>query len=135
MAGKTLTKEDIIEGIANLSVLELSEMLKDFEEKFGVTAAAPVAVAQVGVAGAGGDAGAAAEGESEVDEVDVILTSVGDKKIQVIKEVRALTSLGLKEAKDLVEAAPKAVLEKVSKADAEKAKAQLEEAGASVEFK
>ncbi len=135
MAGKTLTKEEIIEGIANLSVLELSEMLKDFEEKFGVTAAAPVAVAQVGVASVGGDAGASGEAESEVDEVDVILTSVGDKKIQVIKEVRALTSLGLKEAKDLVEAAPKAVLEKVSKADAEKAKTQLEEAGASVEFK
>jgi large subunit ribosomal protein L7/L12 len=135
MAGKTLTKEDILEGIANLSVLELSEMLKEFEEKFGVTAAAPVAVAQVAPTGAGDAGGSGGEAESEVDELDVILTSAGDKKIQVIKEVRALTSLGLKEAKDLVEAAPKAVLEKVSKADAEKAKAQLEEAGASVELK
>ncbi len=135
MAGKTLTKEDILEGIANLSVLELSELLKDFEEKFGVTAAAPVAVAQVAPTGAGDTGGSNGEAESEVDELDVILTSAGDKKIQVIKEVRALTSLGLKEAKDLVEAAPKAVLEKVSKADAEKAKAQLEEAGASVELK
>ncbi len=135
MAGKTLTKEEILEGIANLSVLELSEMLKGFEEKFGVTAAAPVAVAQVAPAGGGDAASSGGESESEVDELDVILTSAGDKKIQVIKEVRALTSLGLKEAKDLVEAAPKAVLEKVSKADAEKAKAQLEEAGASVELK
>ncbi len=135
MAGKTLTKEDILEGIANLSVLELSEMLKEFEDKFGVTAAAPVAVAQAAPAGGGEAAGSGGEAESEVDELDVILTSAGDKKIQVIKEVRALTSLGLKEAKDLVEAAPKAVLEKVSKADAEKAKAQLEEAGASVELK
>ena len=135
IAGKTLTKEDILEGIANLSVLELSEMLKEFEEKFGVTAAAPVAVAQVAPTGAGDAGGSGGEAESEVDELDVILTSAGDKKIQVIKEVRALTSLGLKEAKDLVEAAPKAVLEKVSKADAEKAKAQLEEAGASVELK
>ncbi|MCL4443091.1 MAG: 50S ribosomal protein L7/L12 [Actinobacteria bacterium] len=135
MAGKTLTKEDILEGIANLSVLELSEMLKEFEEKFGVTAAAPVAVAQVAPTGAADAGGSGGEAESEVDELDVILTSAGDKKIQVIKEVRALTSLGLKEAKDLVEAAPKAVLEKVSKADAEKAKAQLEEAGASVELK
>ena len=135
MAGKTLTKEDILEGIANLSVLELSEMLKEFEDKFGVTAAAPVAVAQAVPAGGGEAAGSGGEAESEVDELDVILTSAGDKKIQVIKEVRALTSLGLKEAKDLVEAAPKAVLEKVSKADAEKAKAQLEEAGASVELK
>ena len=130
MAGKTLTKEDILEGIANLSVLELSEMLKEFEEKFGVTAAAPVAVAQVAPTGAGDAGGSGGEAESEVDELDVILTSAGDKKIQVIKEVRALTSLGLKEAKDLVEAAPKAVLEKVSKADAEKAKEQLEEAEA-----
>ncbi|MCL4434523.1 MAG: 50S ribosomal protein L7/L12 [Actinobacteria bacterium] len=135
MAGKTLTKEEILDGIANLSVLELSEMLKDFEEKFGVTAAPPVAVAQAGAVNVGGDAAATADTESEVDEVDVVLAAVGDKKIQVIKEVRALTSLGLKEAKDLVEAAPKAVLEKVSKADAEKAKAQLEEAGASVELK
>ncbi len=131
MADKTLTKEDILEGIASLSVLELSELLKDFEEKFGVTAAAPVAVAAAAPAG-GGDAGAA---EEEKSEFDVILTGAGDKKIQVIKEVRALTSLGLKEAKDLVDGAPKPVLEKVSKEDAEKAKAQLEGAGATVEVK
>ena len=127
----TLTKDDILDAIANMTVLELSELLKDFEEKFGVTAAAPVAVA--GPA-AGGD-GAAAAAEEEKDEFDVVLTAAGDKKIQVIKEVRALTNLGLKEAKDLVDSAPKPVLEKVSKEDAEKAKAQLEEAGASVELK
>ena len=125
------TKEDILESIASMTVLELSELLKEFEEKFGVTAAAPVAVAAP--AGAGG--GAAAEAEEEKDEFDVILESAGDKKIQVIKEVRGLTSLGLKEAKDLVDGAPKTVLEKVSKEDAEKAKAQLEGAGASVELK
>jgi large subunit ribosomal protein L7/L12 len=129
----TLTKEQILDGIAELSVIQLSELLKDFEERFGVTAAAPVAVAAVGAAPAGGGAGAE-EAEEKV-EFDVILTNAGDKKIQVIKEVRALTSLGLKEAKDLVEAAPKPVLEKANKDDAEKAKAALEEAGATVEIK
>jgi large subunit ribosomal protein L7/L12 len=128
MASKT---DDILEQIASLSVLELSELLKDFEEKFGVTAAAPVAVAAAPAAAGGGEAAA----EEEQDEFDVILTGAGDKKIQVIKEVRALTSLGLKEAKDLVDAAPKPVLEKVSKEEAEKAKAQLEGAGATVELK
>ena len=127
-----LTKDDILEGIASLTVLELSELLKDFEEKFGVTAAAPVAVAAAVPAAGGGEAGG---GEEEKSEFDVILAAAGDKKIQVIKEVRALTSLGLKEAKDLVDAAPKPVLERVSQADAEKAKAQLEEAGATVEVK
>jgi large subunit ribosomal protein L7/L12 len=126
-----ISKDDILEGIANLSVLELSELLKDFEEKFGVTAAAPMAVAAAPAAG-GGDAGG---GEDEKTEFDVILNAAGDKKIQVIKEVRSLTSLGLKEAKDLVDSAPKPVLERVSKEDADKAKAQLEEAGASVEVK
>ena len=129
----TLTKEEILDGIAELSVIQLSELLKDFEERFGVTAAAPVAVAAAAApAGGGGDAGGA---EEEKSEFDVILTDAGDKKIQVIKEVRALTSLGLKEAKDLVEAAPKPVLEKANKEDAEKAKAALEGAGASVEVK
>ncbi len=125
------TKEEILDSIANLTVLELSELLKDFEERFGVTAAAPVAVAAAAPSGGGAEAPV----EEEQDEFDVVLTSAGDKKIQVIKEVRALTSLGLKEAKDLVDAAPKAVLEKVSKDDAEKAKAQLEAAGAAVELK
>jgi large subunit ribosomal protein L7/L12 len=132
MADKTLTKEEILDGISALTVLELSELLKDFEERFGVTAAAPVAIAAGPAAGGGGDAGA---GEEEQSEFDVILTAAGDKKIQVIKEVRTLTSLGLKEAKDLVDSAPKPVLEKVSKEDAEKAKSQLEEAGATVELK
>ncbi len=132
MAG-TLTKDQILDGIAELSVLELSELLKDFEERFGVTAAAPVAVAAAAPAAGGG--GEAAGGEEEKSEFDVILTGAGDKKIQVIKEVRSLTSLGLKEAKDLVDGAPKPVLEKASKEDAEKAKAQLEGAGASVELK
>jgi len=126
------TKEDILESIANMTVLELSELLKDFEEKFGVTAAAPVAVAAAAPAGGGGGA---AEAEEEKDEFDVVLTEAGDKKIQVIKEVRALTNLGLKEAKDLVDGAPSPVLEKVSKEDAEKAKASLEEAGGKVELK
>jgi large subunit ribosomal protein L7/L12 len=126
------TKEDILESIANMTVLELSELLKEFEEKFGVTAAAPVAVA--GPATGGGGA-APAEAEEEKDEFDVVLTEAGDKKIQVIKEVRALTNLGLKEAKDLVDGAPSPVLEKVSKEDAEKAKASLEEAGGKVELK
>ena len=126
------TKEDILDSIANMTVLELSELLKEFEEKFGVTAAAPVAVAAAAPAGGGGGA---AEAEEEKDEFDVVLTEAGDKKIQVIKEVRALTNLGLKEAKDLVDGAPSPVLEKASKEDAEKAKAQLEEAGGSVELK
>jgi large subunit ribosomal protein L7/L12 len=125
------TKEDILESIASMTVLELSELLKDFEEKFGVTAAAPVAVAAAAPAGGG----AAAEAEEEKDEFDVVLTDAGDKKIQVIKEVRALTNLGLKEAKDLVDGAPSPVLEKVNKEDAEKAKAALEEAGGKVELK
>src|ERR1700749_5018423 len=125
------TKEEILDSIANLTVLELSELLKDFEERFGVTAAAPVAVA--GAAPAGGSSEAPAE--EEQDEFDVVLTAAGDKKIQVIKEVRALTSLGLKEAKDLVDSAPKPVLERASKDDAEKAKLQLEGAGATVEVK
>ena len=130
----TITNDEILDAIANLSVLQLSELLKAFEEKFGVSAAAPVAIAGVAgpAAGGGGDAAAA---EEEQDEFDVVLIAAGDKKIQVIKEVRALTQLGLKEAKDLVDGAPKPVLEKVSKEDAAKAKAQLEEAGATVELK
>ena len=126
------TKEEILDAIAGMTVLELSELLKEFEEKFGVTAAAPVAMA--GPASAPADGGGGEEVE-EQDEFDVVLSAAGDKKIQVIKEVRALTSLGLKEAKDLVDAAPKPVLERVSKEDAEKAKAQLEGAGATVELK
>jgi large subunit ribosomal protein L7/L12 len=129
----TLTKEEILDGIAELSVIQLSELLKDFEERFGVTAAAPVAVAAAAAPVAGGGDGGG--GDEEKSDFDVILTEAGDKKIQVIKEVRALTSLGLKEAKDLVEAAPKPVLEKASKEDAEKAKAALEGAGATVEIK
>ncbi len=125
------TKEEILDGIAGMTVLELSELLKEFEERFGVTAAAPVAIAAAPAAG--GAAGE--EAVEEQDEFDVVLTSAGDKKIQVIKEVRALTNLGLKEAKDLVDSAPKPVLEKVSKEDAEKAKAQLEAVGATVELK
>ena len=129
----TLTKDDILEAIASMSVLELSELLKDFEEKFGVTAAAPVAVAGVAAPAGGGDAAAA---EDEKDEFDVILASAGEKKIDVIKVVRQVVSgLGLKEAKDLVDAAPKPVLEKVNKEEAEKAKAALEGAGATVELK
>jgi large subunit ribosomal protein L7/L12 len=127
----TLTKEQILDGIAELSVIELSELLKEFEEKFGVTAAAPAAVAAAPAAGGGGEA----EAVEEKSDFDVILTSGGDKKIQVIKEVRSLTSLGLKEAKDLVDSAPKPVLENVSKADADKAKTALEAAGATVELK
>ena len=126
------TKEEILDAISSMTVLELSELLKDFEEKFGVTAAAPAAVAAAPAAGGGG---AAAAEEEEKDEFDVVLTAAGDKKIQVIKEVRSLTNLGLKEAKDLVDGAPKPVLEKVSKEDAEKAKAKLEESGAQVEMK
>jgi large subunit ribosomal protein L7/L12 len=124
-----LSHDDLLEVFANMSVLELSEFLKEFEEKFDVTAAAPMAMA---MAGGGGAAAAVVE---EQDEFDVILTGAGDKKIQVIKEVRSLTSLGLKEAKALVDEAPKPVLEHVSKEDAEKAKAILEGAGASVEIK
>ena len=124
------TKEEILDAIAGMTVLELSELLSDFEEKFGVTAAAPVAVAAA--APAGGDAGGE---EEEKDSFDVVLTGAGDKKIQVIKEVRALTNLGLKDAKDLVDGAPNAVLEGASKEDAEKAKEALEAAGASIELK
>ena len=127
----TMSKEDLLEVFKGMTVLELNEFLKAFEEEFGVTAAAPVAVAAVGGAPAGGGEAAA----EEQDEFDVILNAAGDKKIQVIKVVRELTSLGLKEAKDLVDGAPKPVLEKVSKEDAEKGKAKLEEAGAQVEMK
>jgi large subunit ribosomal protein L7/L12 len=132
MATKTPSQEDVLEAISNWTVLELSEFVKAFEEKFGVTAAAPVAVAAPGAAGAGGDGAAA---EEEKDEFNVVLAGAGDKKIQVIKEVRALTSLGLKEAKDLVDSAPKPVLENVPKEQAEEAKTKLEGAGASVELK
>src|SRR5207302_8214895 len=128
----TLTKDEILDAIANMTVLELSELLKDFEERFGVTAAAPVAVAGPAAGAPGGES---APAEEEKDEFDVVLTAAGDKKIQVIKEVRALTSLGLKEAKDLVDSAPKPVLEKVTKEAAEKAKEKLEAAGGSVELK
>ena len=126
------TQEEILDSIANLSVLELSELLKAFEEKFGVTAAAPAMAFNPAMMGGGGEAAAAVE---EQDEFDVILTAAGDKKINVIKEVRSLTNLGLKEAKDLVDGAPKAVLEKVDKAAADKAKELLEGAGATVELK
>ncbi|MFZ9384431.1 MAG: 50S ribosomal protein L7/L12 [Ilumatobacteraceae bacterium] len=127
----SLTKDQILDGIAALTVIELKELLDAFEEKFGVTAAAPVAVAAVA---AGGGAGPAAAAE-EQDEFDVILADAGAQKIQVIKVVRELTNLGLKEAKDLVDGAPKPVLEKVSKDDAEKAKAKLEESGATAQIK
>ncbi len=128
----TMSTTELLDVFKNMTVLELNEFLKAFEEEFGVTAAAPVAVAAVG--GGGGGGGEAAQAE-EQDEFDVILTAAGDKKIQVIKVVRELTSLGLKEAKDLVDGAPKPVVEKASKEDAEKAKAKLEEAGAQVEMK
>jgi large subunit ribosomal protein L7/L12 len=121
--------EKIADDLSNLTVLEAAELSKMLEEKWGVSAAAPVAVAAA-VAGAGGEAAA-----EEKDEFDVVLASIGDKKINVIKEVRAITGLGLKEAKDLVEAAPKAVKEAVSKAEAEELKTKLEEAGATVELK
>jgi large subunit ribosomal protein L7/L12 len=127
-----LSTAELLDAFKELTLIELSEFVKEFETTFGVTAAAPVAVAAA-PAGAGG--GAAAEEEEASDEVDVILEAAGDKKIQVIKEVRTLTSLGLKEAKDLVEAAPKAVLEKVTKEQAEKAKDALEGAGAKVTLK
>jgi large subunit ribosomal protein L7/L12 len=124
------TKEDILDAIANMTVIELKELLDAFEEKFEVTAAAPVAAAAAAPAGGGGEAAA-----EEQDEFDVVLTGAGAQKIQVIKVVRELTSLGLKEAKDVVDSAPKAVLEKATKEAAEAAKAKLEEAGASVELK
>ena len=127
----TMSKEDLLEVFKNMTVLELNEFLKAFEEEFGVTAAAPVAVAAAG----GGGGGAAPEAAEEQDEFDVILLAAGDKKIRVIKVVRELTSLGLKEAKDLVDSAPKAVLEKVNKDDAEKARTALTDAGATVEVK
>ncbi|MEJ2689463.1 MAG: 50S ribosomal protein L7/L12 [Deltaproteobacteria bacterium] len=126
-----VTKEDVIDFISNMSVLELSEMIKEMEEKFGVSAAAPVAVAAAGPAG-GGEAAAAAE---EKTEFDVVLTSAGDKKINVIKEIRAITSLGLKEAKDLVEGAPQTIKEGVGKDEAEDIKKKVEAAGGSVEIK
>ena len=126
-----MTKTDILDAIASMTVLELSELLKEFEEKFGVTAAAPAAAAPA--AGAGG--AAPAEVEEEKDEFDVVLLGAGAQKIQVIKVVREITKLGLKEAKDLVDGAPKPVLEKANKADSEKAKAELEAAGASVEIR
>jgi large subunit ribosomal protein L7/L12 len=127
-----LSTDELLDAFKEMTLLELSEFVKQFEETFGVTAAAPVAVAATPAAGG---AGAAAEEEAEQDEFDVVLEAAGEKKINVIKEVRALTSLGLKEAKDLVEAAPKAVLEKVTKEAAEKAKESLEGAGASVTLK
>ncbi len=124
-----ITKDDVIEFVANMSVLELSELVKEMEEKFGVSAAAPVAMMAAGPADAG--AGAA----EEQTEFDVVLIAAGDKKIAVIKEVRAITGLGLKDAKALVDEAPKPVKEGIAKEDAEKVKAQLEEAGAQVELK
>ena len=128
-----LSNDELLDAFKEMSLIELSEFVKLFEDTFNVTAAAPVAVAAAPAAGGGaGDDAAEEEGS---DEVDVVLESAGEKKIQVIKEVRALTSLGLKEAKDLVESAPKAVLEKIKKDDAAKAKEQLEAAGASVSLK
>jgi large subunit ribosomal protein L7/L12 len=129
-----LSTTELLDAFKELTLLELSEFVKEFETTFGVTAAAPVAVAAAAAPAAAGGDGAAPE-EEESDEVDVILESAGDKKIQVIKEVRSLTSLGLKEAKDLVEAAPKAVLEKVNKEAAGKAREALEAAGATVSVK
>jgi large subunit ribosomal protein L7/L12 len=127
-----MSPDDVLDAVAEWNLLELSDFIKKFEEKFEVTAAAPVAMA---MPGGGGGGAAAAEAEEEKSEFDVILTAAGDKKINVIKEVRAITGLGLKEAKDLVEGAPKPVREKVAKEEADKVKAQLEEAGASVEIK
>jgi large subunit ribosomal protein L7/L12 len=126
-----LSTDELLDAFKEMTLIELSEFVKSFEDTFGVTAAAPVAVAAAG----GGGAAAPAEAEEEKDEFDVVLEAAGDKKIQVIKEVRALTSLGLKEAKDLVDEAPKTVLEKVNKDAAEKAKAALEGAGATVSVK
>ena len=128
-----LSTPELLDAFKELTLIELSEFIKEFETTFGVTAAAPVAVAAAAPAAGGGEAAPAEEEAS--DEVDVILEAAGDKKIQVIKEVRSLTSLGLKEAKDLVEAAPKAVLEKVNKEAADKAREALEAAGASVSYK
>ena len=128
----TLTNDEIIEALKNKSLIEISDLVKQFEETFGVTAAAPVAVAAAPAAGGGGGETAAA---AEQEEFDVILDSAGDKKIQVIKVVRELTSLGLKEAKDLVDGAPKTVVEKANKETAEKAKEALEGAGAAVSVK
>jgi large subunit ribosomal protein L7/L12 len=128
-----LSTTELLDAFKELTLIELSEFVKEFETTFGVTAAAPVAAAAAAPAAAGGEAGPAEDEGS--DEVDVILEAAGDKKIQVIKEVRSLTSLGLKEAKDLVEAAPKAVLEKVNKETADKAREALEAAGASVSYK
>ena len=128
-----LSTDELLDQFKEMTLIELSEFVKQFEETFGVTAAAPVAVAAASPAAGGGD-GAAPE-EEESDEVDVILEAAGEKKIQVIKEVRSLTSLGLKEAKDLVEAAPKPVLEKVNKEAADKAREALEAAGATVSYK
>ena len=133
MATKTLDKDQILEAIDTMTVLELSELVKAFEERYGVTAAAPVAVAAAAPA-AGGD-GAAAAAAEEQTEFDAVLTDVGANKILVIKAVRELTGLGLKEAKDLVDAAPKAVKEGVAKEEAEAAKEKLAEAGATVEVK
>jgi len=127
-----LSKDEIIEGISGLTLLETAELVKALEEKFGVSAAAPMAMAAMPMAGAGAGAAAAAE---EQTEFDAILKSFGEKKIQVIKVVRELTGLGLKEAKDLVEGAPKAVKEKVSKQEAEQIKTKLEAEGAAVEIK
>ena len=127
-----LSTDELLDAFKEMTLIELSEFVKQFEETFGVTAAAPVAVAAAGGAGGGSDT---AEAAAEQDEFDVILEAAGDKKIQVIKEVRGLTSLGLKEAKDLVDGAPKPVLEKVAKDAAEKAKAALEAAGATVTVK
>ncbi|WP_019875520.1 50S ribosomal protein L7/L12 [Sporichthya polymorpha] len=126
-----LSTDELLDAFKEMTLIELSEFVKQFEETFGVTAAAPVAVAAAAPAGGGGDAAAA----EEQDEFDVVLESAGDKKIQVIKEVRALTNLGLKEAKDLVDGTPSKVLEKVNKETAEKAKAALEGAGASISLK
>jgi len=128
-----LTTDELLDAFKEMTLLELSEFVKQFEDTFGVTAAAPVAVAAAPAAG--GAAGDAGEEAAEQDEFDVILEAAGEKKINVIKEVRSLTSLGLKEAKELVEAAPKAVLEKVNKEAADKAKEALEGAGASVSVK
>ena len=131
MAKADITKDDVIEFVANMSVLELSELIKEMEEKFGVSAAAPVAMMAAGA----GDAAGGGEAEEEKTEFDVILTAFGDKKIAVIKEVRTITSLGLKDAKDLVDNLPKPVKEGIAKDEAEKVKAQLEEAGAQAEVK
>jgi large subunit ribosomal protein L7/L12 len=130
-----LSSADLLDAFKEMTLLELSEFVKAFEETFDVKAAAPVAVAGGVAAATGGGAGGEAEAAEEQDEFDVILEAAGDKKIQVIKEVRSLTSLGLKEAKDLVDGAPKTVLEKVNKEAADKAKAALEGAGASVTVK